>query len=74
VSVPAFLALELVVHNGTGGSLAVSMEAAIPGGPLVVASGETGRRRIEGMRRGRYAVTVRGAGSATVIVGAQPGP
>jgi beta-N-acetylhexosaminidase len=74
VSVPAFLALELVVRNRTGAPLAVTLEGATPGGPLEVASGATARRRIEGLRDGRYAVRAAGAGSATVIVGVEPGP
>jgi hypothetical protein len=70
VSVPAFLALELIVHNETGAPIAVRFE----GERLLVASGATERRRFEGVRKGRYAVRAAGAGTATVIAGIEPGP
>ena len=74
VSVPAWLALELVVHNGTAGAISATMEGADPPGPLRVASGATGRRQLSGVRAGRYRVSVQGAGGATVIAGVEPGP
>jgi hypothetical protein len=70
VSVPAFLALELIVHNRTGAPLAVRFD----GVKLAVGSGATVHRRLEGLRKGRYPVRAAGAGTATVIVGVEPGP
>jgi hypothetical protein len=70
VSVPAFLTLELIVHNESGASIAVRFR----GERLDVGSGATARRRFEGLRKGRYAVRAAGAGGATVIVGIEPGP
>jgi hypothetical protein len=74
VSVPAFLALELQVRNRTGASLSVTFRGAHPGGPLAVASGATASRRLHGLRKGRYTVSASGAGTATVVVGVEPGP
>jgi hypothetical protein len=70
VSVPAFLALELIVHNRTGAPLAVRFH----GVRLDAGSGATVHRRLEGLRKGRYPVRVPGAGTATVVVGVEPGP
>jgi hypothetical protein len=70
VSVPAFLALELIVHNRTGAPLVVRFH----GVRLAVGSGATVHRRLEGLRKGRYPVRAAGAGTATVIVGVEPGP
>jgi hypothetical protein len=70
VSVPAFLTLEVIIHNDTGASIPVSFQ----GERLVVASGATEHRRFEGLRKGRYAVRAAGAGTATVIAGVEPGP
>jgi hypothetical protein len=74
VSVPAFLALELRVRNGTAGTIAVTVEGSDPAGPFEVAAGRTGTRRLAGMKAGRYAIAVSGAGRATLVVGAEPGP
>jgi len=74
VSVPAFLALDLVVHNETAGSVSAALEGGRPAGALEVGSGATGRRRLVGLRKGRYTVRMQGAGTATVIVGVEPGP
>jgi hypothetical protein len=70
VSVPAFLTLELIVHNESGAPMAVRFQ----GERLDVGAGATVRRRFEGLRRGRYAVRAGAAGAATVIVGIEPGP
>ena len=69
VSVPAFLTLELIVHNDSGARIVVRFHGA----RLAVGSGATARRRFEGLRKGRYAVRS-GGGKATVIVGIEPGP
>jgi hypothetical protein len=74
VSVPAFLALELKVHNGTASTLSVSVESSDPPGPFEVGSGKTGVQRLAGMRPGRYAIVVKGAGRATLVAGVEPGP
>jgi hypothetical protein len=74
VSVPAFLALDLRVRNGTAGTIAVTVEGSDPAGPFQVGAGKTGTRRLAGMKAGRYAITVSGAGRATLVVGAEPGP
>jgi hypothetical protein len=74
VSVPGFLALELRVRNGTAGTIAVTLEGSDPAGPFEVGAGKTGTRRLAGMKPGRYAIVVSGAGRATLIAGAEPGP
>jgi hypothetical protein len=74
VAVPAFLALELQVRNRTGGAISVSMQGADPPGPFEVAAGETSHERIAGVKKGRYAITVEGVGTATLVSGAEPGP
>lgn len=74
VSVPAFLALELRVRNRTAGSISVRMEGADPPGPFTVAAGRTSRERVAGVRPGRYAIHVSGAGSATLVSGVEPKP
>jgi hypothetical protein len=74
VSVPAFLALELRVRNRTAGTLSVTMEHADPPGAFAVGAGKTGTQRLAGVRPGRYVITVAGAGRATLVAGAEPGP
>jgi hypothetical protein len=74
VSVPAFLSLELRVRNGTAGTVTVTVEGSDPAGPFAVGAGKTGTRRLVGMKPGRYAIVVSGAGRATLVVGAEPGP
>jgi hypothetical protein len=74
VSVPAFLALELRVRNRTAGTLSVTMEHADPPGAFEVGAGKTGTRRLAGVRPGRYVIAVAGAGRATLVAGAEPGP
>jgi hypothetical protein len=74
VSVPAFLALDLQVKNRTGGSITVTWEASEPAGPFEVGAGKTGSRRVAGVKPGRYPLRVSGAGDATVVAGAEPGP
>jgi hypothetical protein len=73
VSVPAFLALDLRVRNRTARTIAVTMEGADPPDPLSVPAGRTGRRRLDGVRPGRYAIAA-GAARATLVAGAEPGP
>jgi hypothetical protein len=70
VAVPAFFTLELIVRNETGAAIAVTFQ----GTRLEVGSGATVHRRFEGLKKGRYPVRAAGAGTATVIVGVEPGP
>jgi hypothetical protein len=74
VSVPAFFALDLQVRNRTGGSISVSWSGSEPSGTFEVASGQTGTRRVAGVKKGEYPLAVTGAGTATIVAGAQPGP
>jgi hypothetical protein len=71
VAVPAFLALELIVHNKGSQQAVVRLEGAEP---LTVAPGQTGRVRLEGRRKGSYVVDAGAAGKAVLVTGAQPGP
>jgi hypothetical protein len=74
VSVPAFLALELRVRNRTGGAITVTWNASEPSGSFEVGAGKVGSRRVAGVRKGSYPLAVQGAGTATVVSGAEPGP
>jgi hypothetical protein len=71
IAVPAFLALELIVHNKASQQVVVRFEGAEP---LTVAPGETGRARLEGRKKGSYVVDAGSAGQAVLITGAKPGP
>jgi hypothetical protein len=74
VSVPAFLALELQVRNRTGGAITVTWKASEPSGSFEVGAGKVGTRRVAGVKQGSYPLAVQGAGTATVVSGAEPGP
>jgi hypothetical protein len=71
VAVPAFLALELIVHNKGSQPAVVRLEGAEP---LTVAPGQTRRVRLEGRKKGSYVVDAGSAGQAVLVTGAQPGP
>jgi cytoskeletal protein RodZ len=71
VAVPAFLALELVIHNQTAGTVVARLEGAEP---LTVGAGETGRARLEGRKKGQYVVDFGDLGQALLISGTEPGP
>jgi hypothetical protein len=71
VSVPGFLALELIVHNELPVEVVVRLEGARP---IAVAPGETGRARLAGRRPGRYAIDAGAAGKAILITGVEAGP
>ena len=43
-------------------------------GELTVPSAGTASQRVDGLPKGRYEVTVHGAGTATVVAGVAPGP
>jgi hypothetical protein len=70
ISVPAFLGLELIVHNRTASPARVELEGS---GSLDVPAGDTARARFEGRRKGTYRVDA-GSAHAQVIVGVEPGP
>lgn len=71
ISVPAFLGLELIVHNRTSQPQHVVLEGS---GSVDVPAGDTARAHFEGRRKGTYRVDAGSAGHAEVIVGVEPGP
>jgi hypothetical protein len=71
ISVPAFLGLELIVHNRTSQPQHVALEGS---GSVDVPAEDTARARFEGRRKGTYRVDAGSAGHAEVIVGVEPGP
>jgi hypothetical protein len=71
IAVPAFLSIELIVHNKSSQQVVVRFEGA---DPMTVAAGETGRARLEGRKKGSYVVDAGPAGQALLITGAKPGP
>jgi hypothetical protein len=71
ISVPAFLGLELIVHNRTSAPQRVVLEGS---GELDVPAADTARAHFEGRRKGTYRVDAGAAGHAEVIVGVEPGP
>jgi hypothetical protein len=71
ISVPAFLALELMVDSYLAEPFVVRLEGAPP---LEVVAGRTARMDVEGRRPGRYVVDFGEAGQALLITGAEPGP
>ena len=71
VGVPGFLALELIVRNGTAEPVVARLQGTEP---LTVNPGETARARIDGRRPGRYPVDFGAAGEALLITGVEPGP
>jgi hypothetical protein len=71
VSVPGFLALELIVHNELPVEVVVRLEGATP---IAVGPGDTARARLEGRRPGRYRIDAGVAGKAVLITGVDAGP
>ena len=71
VSVPAFLAIELVVDSYLAEPFVVRLEGAPP---LSVGAGRTARLDVEGRRPGRYPIDFGDAGQALLITGTEPGP
>ena len=71
VSVPAFLAIELIVDNKLDRPIIVRLEDAEP---ITVGPGSQERAMIEGRREGRYAVNFLSVGQALLVTGAEPGP
>jgi hypothetical protein len=74
VYIPAFLALELQVRNRTASPLHVSWDASEPKGAFTVGVGKVGTRRVAGLKRGSYFLSIDGAGTAAIVAGAEPGP
>ena len=71
VSVPAFLALELIVDSYLAEPFVVRLEGAPP---LDVGAGRTARMDVAGRRPGRYTVDFGEAGQAVLVTGVEPGP
>ena len=71
VSVPAFLALELVVRNDNDVPVTVRLQGEAP---LEVAPFTTSRRRLEGRRPGSYVIDAGPAGRVRLVTGVEPGP
>jgi hypothetical protein len=67
VKVSAFLPVELVLRNATSGEQIVFVRAAKPSRAVSLATGETGRLRVDGLRRGRYVIDAGQAGRATLV-------
>ena len=71
VAVPAFLTIELTVHNETSKPVVARLQGVEP---LTVGAGETGRAKIEGRKKGQYVIDMGDAGQALLVTGAEPGP
>jgi hypothetical protein len=71
VSIPAFLAIELIVVNRLDDRIVVRLDGAYP---FPVAAGDTARARLDGRRKGSYVVDFGSAGQALLVTGAEPGP
>ena len=71
VSVPGFLALELIIRNETPRPIVARLDGTQP---LTANPGETTRARIEGRRPGRYPIDFGDAGEAVLVTGVEPGP
>jgi hypothetical protein len=71
VSVPGFLAIELIVVNRTAEPVVARLDGVEP---LTANPGETTRARIEGRRKGRYPIDFGDAGQATLVSGVEVGP
>jgi hypothetical protein len=71
VSVPAFLALELIVDSYLAKPFVVRLEGAPP---LEVGAGRTARMDLDGRRPGRYPIDFGDAGQALLVTGVEPGP
>jgi hypothetical protein len=71
VAVPAFLGIELVVHNELSDPVVARLEGVEP---MTVGPGQTGRMRLAGRRKGQYVIDFGDVGQALLITGAEPGP
>jgi hypothetical protein len=73
VSVPPFLAIAVSVRSLDSTTRVVTVHADRVY-RLTVAARGCSARTLPGQRAGRYTVTVRGGGRATLVVGGEPGP
>jgi hypothetical protein len=71
ISIPAFLAIELIVVNRLDEPVEARLEGAEP---MTVAPGETASMRLAGRRPGRYPIGFGPAGDALLVTGAEVGP
>jgi hypothetical protein len=71
VSLPAWLAIELIVVNRLSEEIIARLQGAEP---LPVAAGETRSVRLDGRRPGRYPISFGPAGDALLVTGAEAGP
>jgi hypothetical protein len=71
VSVPGFLAIELIVHNELPVEVVVRLQNAKP---IAVGPGETARAKVKGRKPGRYVIDAGVAGKALLVTGVDPGP
>ena len=71
ISIPAFLAIELIVVNRHPEEIVARLQGAEP---LPVASGETRSLRLDGRRPGRYPISFGPAGEGVLVTGAEVGP
>jgi hypothetical protein len=71
ISVPAFLAIELIVDNRLDRPIVVRLEGA---DPIIAAAGSVARARLDGRRPGRYVVNFLSVGQGLLVTGAEPGP
>jgi hypothetical protein len=71
VSVPAFLAIELIVDNRLERQIVVRLEGA---DPITVGPASEARARLSGRRPGRYVVNFLSVGQALLVTGVEPGP
>jgi hypothetical protein len=74
VAVPAFLTIELRLTSRDGRPHDVALRGARPVVTVNLAAGGTAVKRLEGLRRGDYALVVDGERAGTLRVGTQPGP
>jgi hypothetical protein len=71
ISIPAFLAIELIVVNRHTEEIIARLQGAEP---LPVAAGETRRVQLDGRRPGRYPISFGPAGDALLVTGVDVGP
>jgi hypothetical protein len=73
ISVPAFIAIELTIVS-RGGRTSTAVLATKPARRIAIPAGGHARVTLKGIPRGSYRLTVPGSGSATLVVGSEPGP
>jgi hypothetical protein len=71
VAIPAFFTIQLIVHNTTSQPIDVSFDGDKV---LTVDAGGTGKKELEGRKRGSYVLDAGSAGQALIVTGAKPGP